>query len=297
MTYPDIIDDEASVTAVVHAAMAATPDPRLRQIIRAVVEHSHALIREVDLTEAEFQAALQFLADIGQQTNDHHNEVVLAADVLGLSTLVALRNNPQHHGQTASALLGPFWRAESPLCANGDSISRADLPGPAMFVSGQVRDIHGQPLGGVMVDVWQASPVGLYENQDAQQPSMNLRGRFQTDADGRYHFRTVRPAGYPVPTSGAVGVLLQAQRRHCMRPAHIHFMLTKSDYKTLITQVFSDESEHLASDVVFGVTATLVGKFTRQEAARGSGAAAHYELAYDFVMEQGISVLPEAPIK
>jgi catechol 1,2-dioxygenase len=92
-------------------------------------------------------------------------------------------------------------------------------------------------------------------------------------------------------------VLLQAQNRHCMRPAHIHFMLTKPDYKTLITQVFSDESEHLASDVVFGVTASLVGKFARREAAPGSEAGPGYELEYDFVMEQGLSVLPEPPIK
>jgi protocatechuate 3,4-dioxygenase beta subunit len=297
MPKPHLIDDEASVTPVVHAAMAATGDPRLRQIIHALVEHSHALIREVDLTEAEFQAALKFLVDIGQQTNDHHNEVVLAADVLGLSTLVALRNNPRLHGQTASALLGPFWRAESPVCDNGDSICRADLPGPSMWVSGQVRRIDGQPLAGVIVDVWQASPVGLYENQDEQQPSMNLRGRFETGADGRYCFRTVRPAGYPVPTSGAVGALLHKQSRHCMRPAHLHFMLTKPAYKTLITQVFSDESEHLASDVVFGVTAALVGKFARREAAPGSKAAQGFELEYDFVMAPGLSVLPEAPIK
>jgi catechol 1,2-dioxygenase len=297
LTNLNIIDGEASVTAVVHAAMAATPDPRLRQIIRAVVEHSHALIREVDLTEDEFATALKFLVDIGQQTNDHHNEVVLAADVLGLSTLVALRNNPQLHGQTASALLGPFWRAESPPCANGDSILRSDLPGPAMLVTGQVRGIHGEPLAGVVVDVWQASPLGLYENQDPQQPPMNLRGRLRTDAQGRYSFRTVRPAGYPVPTSGAVGVLLQAQKRHCMRPAHIHFMLSKPDYKTLITQVFSDDSEHLASDVVFGVTASLVGNFAMGEAEPGNGAEPSYALEYNFVMEQGLSTLPEAPIK
>jgi catechol 1,2-dioxygenase len=297
LTTLNIIHNEASVTAAVHAATAGTTDPRLRQIIRALVEHSHALIREVDLTEDEFETALKFLVDIGQQTNEHHNEVVLAADVLGLSTLVALRNNPQQHGQTASALLGPFWRAESPVCTNGDSICRADMPEPVMLVSGQVRGIHGEPIAGAVVDVWQASPVGLYENQDERQPSMNLRGRFHTDTDGRYSFRTVRPAGYPVPTSGAVGTLLHAQKRHSMRPAHIHFMVSKPDYKTLITQVFSDESEHLESDVVFGVTASLVGKFARYEAAPGSDAAPHYALEYDFVMEQGLSTFPEPPIK
>jgi protocatechuate 3,4-dioxygenase beta subunit len=292
-----IIHDEESVTDVVQAAMSGTADPRLRQIIHALVAHCHALIREVDVTQAEFDTALRFLVDIGQQTNDHHNEVVLAADVLGLSTLVALRNNPLEHGQSASALLGPFWRAQSPLCANGESICRNDLPGPVMLVSGQVRDVNGAPIAGAIVDVWQASPVGLYENQDERQPTMNLRGRFATDSDGRYSFRSVRPAGYPVPTSGAVGVLLKAQNRHSMRPAHIHFMVSKVDFKTLITQVFSDESEHLTSDVVFGVTAALVGKFVKRATATDCGSEPEYELTYDFVMERGLSTFPEPPIK
>lgn len=289
-----IIDGEASLTGIVHAAMAGTANTRLRHVIGALVDHLHALIRETSLTEAEFDLALRFVADIGRQTNDHHNEVVLAADVLGLSTLVALRNNPETEGQTAAALLGPFWRAASPACALGDSIARCDMPGSPMRVSGQVRDIDGKALAGVKIDVWQASPVGLYENQDAQQPGMNLRGHLLTDAEGRYHFRTVRPAGYPVPTDGAVGTLLRAQGRHCMRPAHLHFMVSKPDYKTLITQVFADDSEHLASDVVFGVTASLVGRFVRDD---GPDDTHHYSLAYDFTMERGQCCFPEAPIK
>lgn len=289
-----IIDGEASVTANTHAAMAGASSPRLRQIMHAVVEHLHALVREVDLTEDEFNTALRFITDIGQQTNDHHNEVVLAADVLGISTLVALRNNPEMQGQTAAALLGPFWRDASPECRNGDCIARCDMPGAAMLVAGQVRDTDGNPVVGAKVDVWQASPVGLYENQDEHQPDMNLRGFVRTDAEGRYSFRTVRPAGYPVPTDGAVGVLLAAQNRHCMRPAHLHFMLSKPDFKTLITQVFADDSEHLETDVVFGVTRSLVGRFVRRESP---GEDTYYTLNYDFVMERGLCCFPEAPIK
>ena len=294
MNIENIIDGEASVTAVAHAAMARTPDPRLRQLVAAFVEHMHALVREVDLTEAEFDTVLKFVADIGRQTTDSHNEVVLAADVLGISTLVALRNNPQNQGQSAAALLGPFWRAASPPCANGDSIARCAMPGTAMLVSGQVRGIDGQPLAGAKVDVWQASPVGLYENQDQGQPDMNLRGYFLTDADGRYHFRTVRPAGYPVPTHGATGALLRAQERHCMRPAHVHFMVSHPGCKTLITQVFADDCDHLGSDVSFGVTKPLVGQFVRHAPA---GEDAYYTLQYDFVLEAGASTFPEAPIK
>lgn len=296
MSTDHIIDGEASVTPVVLAAMRHASSPRLRQVMASFVEHIHTFIRDVDLTEGEFEQAVGFLVAIGQHTNAAHNEVILAADVLGISTLVALRNNPEQEGQTAAALLGPFWRANSPVCANGESIARCDMPGPTMRVSGQVRGTDGRPIAGATVDVWQASPVGMYENQDAHQPDMNLRGRFTTDTDGRFDFRTVRPAGYPVPTDGPVGALLRAQNRSCMRPAHLHFMVSHEGFKTLVTQVFADDCGHLHDDVVFGVTRRLVGRFQPQEVAAGSDEA-HYALQYDFVLERGVCCFPEPPIK
>jgi protocatechuate 3,4-dioxygenase beta subunit len=295
-----IIDTEASVTEVTLAALANTADPRLKQIVGALVEHAHALIREVDLTEEELHAGLRFLGALGQANTDTHNEVILCADVLGISTLVALRNNRQQDGQTPPALLGPFWRLHAPDCAAGDSIARIGTPGATMLVSGQVRDVHGQPLAHALVDVWQASPKGLYENQDPDQESMNLRGKFRTDAAGRYHFRTVRPAGYPVPTHGPVGVMLAAQQRHPYRPAHIHFMVSHPAHKTLITQVFSDDSEHLASDVAFGVTQSLVGHFTERrerDASPSDVTMPYFTVEFDFVLEPGRSDFPQPPIK
>jgi catechol 1,2-dioxygenase len=276
--------------------MASTGSPRLRQVMASFVEHIHAYIREVDLTEAEFEQAERFLVAIGQHTNESHNEVILAADVLGISTLVALRNNPAQEGQSVAALLGPFWRANAPACANGENIARCDMPGATMLVSGQVRATDGSPIAGATVDVWQASPVGMYENQDEHQPDMNLRGRFTTDADGRYRFRTVRPAGYPVPTHGPVGELLRAQKRHCMRPAHLHFMVSQQGFRTLVTQVFADDCEHLHDDVVFGVTKRLVGRFRPHQPAPGTDQP-HCTLAYDFVLESGVCCFPEPPIK
>jgi protocatechuate 3,4-dioxygenase beta subunit len=300
MTSQRIIDTEASVTDNALAAMSATPDARLRQIMEALVRHAHAFVREVDLSEEEFDAGLRFITAIGQACTDSHNEVVLAADLLGISTLVALRNNPQQHGQTAGALLGPFWRLHAPECPNGDCIARSDTPGEATYVSGQVRGIDGKPVVGAMVDVWQASPVGLYENQDPEQDEMNLRGKFRTDADGSYRFFTVRPAGYPVPTHGPCGDLLARQLRHPFRPAHIHFMVSAPGYKTLITQVFADDSDHLDSDVVFGVTRALVARFEQQPAGfvpPGAQRSAAWTLEYDAVLEPGVCCYPEPPIK
>ena len=295
-----IVEDEASVTDKVLVAMRGAASPRLREVMAALVRHLHAFAREVRLTEEEFDTGIDFLNRIGQATHDAHNEGILFSDAVGLSTLVCLLNNG-HNGatETASALLGPFWRMNSPRTENGGSIVRSETPGPALFVSCRVCDPRGKPLEGVEVDVWQASPVGLYENQDERQCDMNLRGKFTTDSEGRFWFRSVKPAGYPVPTHGPVGDLLRAQGRHPYRPAHLHFLAFKSAYKTLITQVFVDDDEHLESDVVFGVTRHLIGDFRRGEGTPPSleVKGPWYRLDYEFVMEPGEAKLPKPPIK
>jgi catechol 1,2-dioxygenase len=295
-----IIDRQEQVTDAVLAAMARAPSARLREIMASLVTHLHAFAREVKLTEPEWEAAVAFVTGLGQLTNDTHNEVILASDAVGLSTLVCLLNNGDAgNTETAAALLGPFWRMNSPHTANGGSIVRSPTPGPALFADCLVRNAKGEPLAGVKVDVWQASPAGMYENQDEAQADMNLRGQFVTGKDGRFSFRSVKPAGYPVPVHGPVGKLLKAQKRHPFRPAHVHFLLHKRGYKTLITQVFVDDDKNLESDVVFGVTRPLVGGFTR---GKGKAPAPDvtgpwHRLDYTFVMEPGKAVLPVPPIK
>ena len=86
-------------------------------------------------------------------------------------------------------------------------------------------DGERRPVAEAEVDIWQSSPEGLYENQDPTQADMNLRGRFRADGDGRFHFRSVKPAGYPIPIDGPVGELVRAAGLHNYRPAHLHFMV------------------------------------------------------------------------
>ncbi|MET0222598.1 MAG: dioxygenase [Tardiphaga sp.] len=295
-----IITRQEDVTPAVLEAMNGAPDPRLREIMTSFVRHLHEFAREVRLTEAEFGHAVDFLNRIGQATNDSHNEGVLFSDAVGLSSLVCLLNNGQDGAtETAAALLGPFWRANAPRTDNGGSIVRSPTPGPPLFFDGRIRDAQGEGLPGVTVDVWQASPAGMYENQDAGQADMNLRGVFETDAQGRFAFRSVKPAGYPVPTHGPTGEMLAAQRRHPYRPAHLHILAHKPGFKTLITQIFVDDDEHLESDVVFGVTRALIGDFRRGEGAAPAPdvTGEWFGLSYGFVMEPGESVLPHPPIK
>lgn len=295
-----IIERQEDVTEAVVSAMAQATDPRLRQIMEALVRHAHAFAREVRLSEAEWETGVEFLNRIGQATNDRHNEGVLFSDAIGFSTLLCLMNNGNNGAtETAAALLGPFWRLSSPRTESGGSIVRSPTPGPPLFATCRILDPQGQPIAGVEVDVWQSSPAGLYENQDPAQADMNLRGKFVTDNDGRFAFQSVKPGPYPVPVEGPVGDMLRAQNRHPYRPAHIHFLCFKQGYKTLVTQVFVDADAYLESDVVFGVTRALIGAFVPGKGAppwsdhRGEWVG----FTYDFVMEPGDAQLPQPPIK
>lgn len=282
------------VTPAVLAVMERTTDPRLREILVALVRRLHAFAAEVRLTEDEFRAAAGIVNDIGKATTDSHNEAVLMAGSLGLSTLVCLLNNGDDGAtETTQNLLGPFWRMHSPRVENGGSIVRSDTPGEPMEVTFHFTDPSGAPVEGAEVDIWHSSPVGLYENQDPDQADFNLRGKFTTDADGVIRFRSVRPAGYPIPTDAVVGRLLAAQGRHPYRPAHVHALAFKTGYKTLITQIYADDDPRLASDVQFGVTRATTGRFLRHDGPDG----ARYTLDHTLVMEPGEARLPKPPIR
>jgi hydroxyquinol 1,2-dioxygenase len=297
-----IIENQQHVTEAVLEVVNRTENPRLRELTAALVRHLHDFAREVKLTEDEFRQACAYVASLGQHTNDTHNEVVLMSGSLGFSTLVCLLNNG-NNGQTETAanLLGPFWRMNSPRTESGGSIVRSPTPGPAMFVNAWVKDRKGNPIEGAEIDIWHSSPEGLYEQQDEKQADMNLRGKFMSNADGHFAFRSVLPAGYPIPINGPVGDLIRAQGRHNYRPAHLHFLIFRQGFKTLISQVYVKGAPYLDTDVQFGVTRALVGNYVRHDPSEPPPApdveGEWYSLDYTFHMEPGEAKLPKPPIK
>lgn len=295
-----IIRDEADVTTEVLKVMEQTGDPRLREIMMALIKHLHRFVRDVRLTETEFRQATKIINDIGKATNDQHNEAVMMAGSLGVSTLVCLLNNGEDgNAETTQNLLGPFWRMNSPRTDLGDSIVRSPTAGDLMFVDLAFRDTNDQPIAGLEVDIWHCSADGFYENQQDEQADYNLRGTFTTREDGRVWFRSIKQSGYPIPTNTVVGQLLRAQNRHPFRPAHIHVLAHKEGYKTLISQIYSDDDENLESDVQFGVTKALVGRYQHHAEPHPGGLAdaGWYSLTHKLVLEPGTSQLPIPPIK
>jgi hydroxyquinol 1,2-dioxygenase len=294
------IQNEADVTEAVLRELARTDDPRLREVMGSAVRHLHAFAREVRLTEPEFQAACAVIAEIGRRTTPSHNEAVLMAGSLGMSTLVCLLNNGDGGTKATTAnLLGPFWRDSAPAVENGGSIVRSPTPGIPMFVDAWVKDREGRPVAGARVDVWNASADGFYENQDPSQADWNLRGTLTTDDEGHAWFRGIKPSGYPVPVDGPTGNWLRAQGRHNMRPAHIHFLISKEGFKTQFSQVYDAGDPNLETDSQFGVTAPLVAAYVLHEnepAPAPDVSGPWYSLSQIFIVDPGVSRLPRAPI-
>lgn len=295
-----VIETLDDVTPEAVSVMERTRDPRLREILVALVRHLHAFAREVELTENELQQGAALVAALGQQSNERHNEVVLMAGSLGLSQLVCMMNNGRAEVQTSASLLGPFWRLNSPRVENGGSIIRSNTAGEQFLMTGRVVDTHGEPVAHAEVDIWHSSPVGYYENEDDTQADMNLRGKFTTDEEGGFSFRSVLPAGYPIPTSGVVGRLLEVQDRHPYRPAHVHALIYKEGYKTIFAQVYVPHDPHITSDVQFGVTQRLMGNFVRHDSPHPDLPdikTPWWSLHHEFVIQPGEAQLPRPPIR
>ena len=254
--------EETAPQAVIDS-FAGTPDARLREILTSLVRHLHGWVREIRPSRAEWDAAIRYLTAVGQACTSTRQEFILFSDVLGVSMLVETINDSTAAGATESTVLGPFHVVDPPSRNNGESIDLVG-GGEPCAVSGRVLSADGAPLAGARVDVWQANHEGFYDvQQPGVQPRGNGRGLFTTGADGRFHFTTVVPSTYPIPSDGPVGQLLTATRRHPYRPAHIHFIVSADGHHPLTTHIFVAGGEYLDSDAVFAVRRSLIQEFTK----------------------------------
>jgi catechol 1,2-dioxygenase len=249
------------ITADVLRSFEATPDPRLRQIMQSLTRHLHAFVRDVELTEPEWFQAIDFLTRTGRKCSEKRQEFILLSDVMGISMLVDLVAHARPAAATESTVFGPFHREGAPELPPGGNIAHLDTNGEPAVVSGRVLNLDGQPIVNALLDIWQTASNGLYDSQDPGLTELHMRGKFRTDAEGRYQFRTTRPVHYQIPSDGPVGGMLRATARHAWRPAHIHFAVSAEGYEPVITHIFDAADPYLNSDAVFAVKNSLVRPF------------------------------------
>lgn len=272
---------EANLSEAVIAAMTGAPDARFKTIMSSLIRHLHTFIQEVDLTEAEWLAGIQFLTAVGQKCDAKRQEFILLSDTLGATTMKDLVNNRKPPGVTEYTILGPFHRGDAlelPLSAN----IAGELPGDPAIVRGYVLSPDGSPIPNARLDVWQSDAEGLYDLQMPDVQGTALRGVFHTDSVGKYIFRTIKPAFYPIPNDGPVGQMLTAMGRHPYRPAHIHFIISADGYKPVTTELYVDGDPYLDSDAVFGVRESLIVPFVINNSEQGEPL---FTVDYDFVLE------------
>jgi hydroxyquinol 1,2-dioxygenase len=270
---------EASSVETVNGRMGEATDARLAEVMTSLVRHLHGFIKDIGLTQEEWEYGIGFLTRTGQLCSGERQEFILLSDTLGVSMLVDAINNRRPEGATENTVFGPFHVDDAPIRAMGDNIS-LDGKGESCLFEGQVLDLNGQPIEGAMLDVWSDNADGYYDvQQPGIQPKWNNRGRFVTGPDGRYAFRGIRPVSYPIPDDGPVGQMLNHLGRHPYRPAHMHYLVTAPGYQKLVTHTFVGGDGYLTSDAVFGVKTTLVAPF---EAVQGGETL--WRSPFDFIL-------------
>jgi protocatechuate 3,4-dioxygenase beta subunit len=246
-----------TITDAVLDQMSTTPDARMRTIMASAVKHLHAFARDVNLTPGEWIKGIEFMTAVGKMCTPERQEFIMLSDTLGLSALVnGLHDKTAIEEGTHTSLLGPFYRETTPKLPAGSQIAKMVKPGSECVLYGRVTDVNGKPIANAAVSIWQTGADGLYDIQESA-TAIDYRGVFDTDANGVYVLRTVKPIGYSIPMDGPVGAMVKAQARHGMRPAHIHFLVGAPGYRELVTALYLRDDPHLADDVVFGSSGDL----------------------------------------
>jgi protocatechuate 3,4-dioxygenase beta subunit len=162
---------------------------------------------------------------------------IAAGAALFLPPVVSVFAEPTVRVPTSKQGRGPFYPIDKPSDRDADLTviqgKTGKAQGQVIYVMGQVMDVKGQPLPGAQVEIWQANVFGRYthpndRNPAPLDPNFEGYGLVVTDREGRYKFKTIKPASYPSGGGGA-------------RPPHIHFLITTGAHRFATQMYFAGE--------------------------------------------------------
>ncbi|ABS69578.1 catechol 1,2-dioxygenase [Xanthobacter versatilis] len=296
--------EKAAIDALLKEMQAPTrgePTPRVKAIVDRIVRDLFYVIDEYDVEPSEFWSAVNYLTQAGR--NDEYG---LIAAGLGFERFLDVRLDAAEEaagltGGTPRTIEGPLYVAGAPLCKGEARLDDGSEEGEILIMHGQVRDTDGRPVAGAHVEVWHANTRGNYSFFDKSQSPFNLRRTIETDADGRYRFRTTMPSGYAVPPEGSTDTLLKQLGRHGHRPAHIHFFVSAPGFRKLTTQINIDGDPYLHDDFAFATRDGLIPAVERNQdpdAIAEAGLNAPFaRIAFDFELRSEALALPSAEVQ
>ena len=137
---------------------------------------------------------------------------------------------------------GPFYPDKLPLDTDNDLLLINDGITPAVgeitHLSGKVMDTKGNPIRNAFVEIWQVDNSGVYlhkhsNNREQYDKNFQGYGRFLTNSQGQYYFRTIKPVTYPG------------------RTPHIHFAVSHNGKRILTTQMLVKGEKQNQRDGLF----------------------------------------------
>lgn len=252
--------------------------PRLKAILRDLIEAMMVIIVEHDIDESEFWQGVNFL-------QQGAGEFGLLVPGVGLEHFLDLYMDAKDAeaglaGGTPRTIEGPLYVEDAPLVANDANLTSDPDDTGTLYVTGAITGPEGEAVKGAILHVWHANSKGFYSHFDptGEQTPFNNRRRLRLGDDGRYWFNSKMPNGYSVPPEGAADKLMQAIGRDGNRPAHVHFFIEAPGYRTLTTQINFGDDPFAADDFAFGTREGLLPIPNRQ------GDTAH--IAFDFVLQR-----------
>lgn len=253
-------------------------NPRLKAILRDLLENLATLIVKHDINESEVWQAVNFL-------QKGAGEFGLIMPGVGLEHFLDLYMDHKdakagRGGGTPRTIEGPLYVANAPLVENGSNLTSDPDDAGTLYMSGRVRGPDGEPVPNAILHVWHANSKGFYSHFDptGEQTPFNNRRRLKLGSDGSYAFSSKIPHGYSVPPGGPTDQLMRALGRHGNRPAHVHFFVEAPGYRTLTTQINFGDDPFAADDFAFGTRAGLLPVPNRQ------GDNAH--ISFDFTLQR-----------
>ena len=208
----------------------------------------------------------------------HDRRWFLHSLTVGIAAFSAPDAFAQHLVETATTTEGPFYPDKLPLDTDNDLLILNDAITPAVgsitLLTGRVLSPSGPPIRNAFVEIWQTDTTGSYVHTAGRQPTGNDRnfqgyGRFLTDAQGRYYFRTIKPVSYTL--------------QGIFRTAHIHFAISRSGRRVFTSQMLVEGEPGNARDGLLrrmspDALKTLLVPFTPVPASRVGELAANFDV-------------------